>query len=141
MQPQKQQLGPKHDHEELKLKSRDEAENIGSGENEHKHGTAGGMLFDDTTYRNHAPRGRYEELRGWPLSQSTLLSPGATKLFRGVDEGRQPTQERELQATDTSHAAAWKRNANASYAAALKRNAMLTASVDGRIQGPRMNDM
>lgn len=117
------------------------------------------MNFDVAYTNNTAPRDQFEELKGWPLSRGgTGFPSGASKPylaynfscpdgapseggssdimlagFRAQDwqeEGQPTSLTREEREADTSYAML-----------ASRRSAMSTASVDGRIQEPHLNDI
>jgi len=162
MQPQKQQLGSKSEHDHKLERSRDETDDssISIRQNKRQEHSAEGMNSDDN--KNNAAirtRDQYEGMGEW-----TSFSPATTKLFSGYnfsdigrisfDVGAPNTNAGQFFAQDENRGIAniyagnptpltpEEQATDTSYTMlASKRNPMSTAAIDGRIQEPHLNDI
>ena len=151
MQPQKQQLEPVSERKEPK--NRDKPDSSSGSRNEHQHSTDK-MNFSDTAHANAAPHEQYEGMSKWSLSPgATSLSPATANFFSGYTfpgigtsgGGEIPTMNAEFCSQEEGRPTSLTREDqanNISYTMlASNRNACSTASVDGTIQEPHLNDM
>lgn len=108
--------------------------------------------FDDTAYTNRAPHEQeYDGIAEWPLSPGpTSPSPIAVKLFSGytfpgigtVGDGACGISAMDMDYQPTTSLTREEQQMDSSYTMLIcNRNALSTATADGKIQEPHLNDV